>query len=88
MPLTYDLRYRTAEVRDSDGYITKCAGKWVVKRGIKDTSADIESLDSATTYEVQVRAVNEAGKSQWSDMTTTTTLPTWLPEWSSEGSCT
>ena len=80
MPLTYDLRYRTAEVRDSDGNITKRAGKWVVKRGIKDTSADIEGLDSATTYEAQVRAVNEAGKSKWSDMTATTTLPTWLPE--------
>ena len=80
MAITYDLRYRTAERRDSDGNLVRPAEKWVVIKGIKDTSAQIKDLDPATTYEAQVRAVNEAGKSKWSDIGVGTTLPTWLPE--------
>ncbi len=54
---SYELRYRAEGVQD-----------WTSREG-RETglSARISGLESATTYEVQVRAVNDEGASPWSD---------------------
>ena len=48
------------------------------------TSYDVTDLTSGTQYAVRVRAVNDAGNSDWSSaVTATTTIPNSAPVWSS-----
>ena len=69
----YDLRYRTVARYSASGEIIAPAGEWVTIEGVEGTSANIEGLESGTTYEVQVRAVNAAGAGSWSDVAVATT---------------
>ena len=53
-PITqYDIRYRTG------------AGDWVEVINYTE-NAPVTGLDAATTFEVQVRAVNGVGNGSWS----------------------
>ena len=70
----YDVRYRTVARYAASGEEIAPPGEWVIIEGIKGTSATIEGLTSGTTYEVQIRAVNETGPREWSDPRTATVL--------------
>ena len=70
----HDIRYRTVARYSAKGELIAPPGEWVIIEGVKGTSAQIEGLEPGTTYEVQVRAVNEAGPSPWSPASVRTTL--------------
>ena len=49
------------------------SGEWTIKVSPgTDTSTTIDSLDNGQPYDVQVRAISEAGSGGWSDSTTGT----------------
>ena len=69
----YDVRYRTIARYSAEGKLIAPPGEWVIIEGIEGTSAKIEGLKSGTSYEVQVRAVNQAGPGPWSPAPSATT---------------
>ena len=71
----YEVRYRTAEIWNEDtGILDQGPGSWIVHpEQVKGTSVVLEGLKPHTTYEVQVRTVNEAGHSEWTDSSVITT---------------
>ncbi len=73
--LYYEVRYRIAEIRDHTGRLVRPAGEWVMyPEQIMETSVTLHDLEPDTTYEMQLRAVNEVGPSRWSGSGMTTTL--------------
>ena len=69
----YDVRYRAAGARDFDD---------ADQRGLS-RSATLRDLSPATAYEIQVRAVNVTGPSQWSPSASVTTGVNRAPEFAS-----
>ena len=71
----HDIRYRTIGRYSANGELIAPPGEWGMIEGIKETSAKIEGLEPATTYELQVRAVDETGPGPWADFAVITTKP-------------
>ena len=73
-PITgYDVRYRIAPSRVEDFHV------WPHTIHTTDTTVELDGLNSNTTYEVQVSAINADGNSDWSDSGFTHTLGTLPP---------
>ena len=70
----YDIRYRTIARYSAKGELIKPTGEWVLIERVEGTSATIEGLESGTSYEVQVRAVNANGPGSWSAAAAAATL--------------
>ena len=79
-PITaYDLRHiETGATDKSDANWTVKEDVWVTGSGPLQYS--LTGLTGSTGYDVQVRAVNAAGESEWSDTVTETTAPPTAPE--------
>ena len=79
-PITaYDLRHIETGVADkSDANWTQVARVWTTGSGPLQYS--LTGLTGSTGYDVQVRAVNAAGESEWSPTVTGTTAPPTVPE--------
>ena len=75
----YDLRHiETGATDKSDANWTVKEDVWVTGSGPLQYS--LTGLTGSTGYDVQVRAVNAAGESEWSDTVTETTAPPTAPE--------
>ncbi len=71
---SYDLRYiKTSEDETMDANWTVETGVW--SSGDPDLEYDLMGLDTGTQYDVQVRAVNDAGAGAWSATSVGTTRP-------------
>ena len=75
----YDLRHIEAEASD------KSDDNWAVKEDVWTTGSGplehaLTGLTGSTQYDVQVRAVNAAGESEWSATVTETTAPPVEPD--------
>ena len=79
-PITaYDLRHiETGAADKSDANWTQVARVWTTGSGPLQYS--LTGLTGSTQYDVQVRAVNAAGESEWSATVTGTTDPPVAPE--------
>ena len=79
-PITaYDLRHIEAGAADnSDANWTQVARVWTTGSGPLQYA--LAGLTGSTGYDVQVRAVNAAGESEWSPTVTETTAPPTAPE--------
>ena len=79
-PITaYDLRHiETGAADKSDGNWTQVAR--VSTTGSGPLQYSLTGLTGSTGYDVQVRAVNAAGESEWSPTVTETTAPPTAPE--------
>ena len=79
-PITaYDLRHIETGAAD------KSDANWTVKEDVWTTGSgplqySLTGLNGGTEYDVQVRAVNAAGESEWSATVTGTTAPLAVPE--------
>ena len=79
-PITaYDLRHIETGAAD------KSDANWTVKEDVWTTGSgplqySLTGLTGGTGYDLQVRAVNAAGKSEWSPTVTETTAPPTAPE--------
>ena len=79
-PITaYDLRHiETGAADKSDANWTLMEDVWTTGSGPLQYS--LTGLTGSTRYDVQVRAVNAAGESEWSPTVTETTAPPTAPE--------
>lgn len=73
--LYYQVRYRTAAIRDDLGNLMQSAGEWQLHPDqIHGTSVMLDGLEPSTVYEIQVRAVNEVGPGEWSEPSLSRTM--------------
>ena len=71
---SYDLQYiKTSEDETVEANWTPETGVW--SSGDPDLESDVTGLDTGTRYDVEVRAVNDAGEGDWSATSIGTTRP-------------